>query len=435
MAEELPARNALPTAATRCAGPEPAKPSAADTRRDFLRGSSMLLAGAMPARLPLDGKTGEELGRQHESPSNSGIHSELELKIGVIGCGRRGMSLASQLINDFPKANLVALADAFGDRLQQAARGLRGKFSDSVSLADSHRFVGLDSYQRLLESDLDLVVLAGPPSSRPQHAAAAVAAGKHVVAARAIATDIAGVHQFAAAEQAAGRAGTWFQVAFDHRRSPIILETVGRLQAGQIGRIVHVRVMSHSLPPNRSVSAASSSGRSPRKASEDGILAQLRQWTQHTWLSGGGLLERHVDGLDLTNWILGQMPQEAQGMAEWLSPGATPSLLDSDRWLHAAIDYRYPSGVHVQSHWRESTRAWRGPSVTAVGTDGWCDVENGRIYDAQNELQWQFDTAADQPQSCSKPQDGWQSTLTALLGREACLTGRAVSKQELYAAQ
>jgi len=50
-------------------------------------------------------------------------------------------------------------------------------------------FDGLDAYQKVLNSGVDVVLLAAPPGFRPQHLKAAVAAGKHIFSEKPVATD------------------------------------------------------------------------------------------------------------------------------------------------------------------------------------------------------------------------------------------------------
>ena len=117
-----------------------------------------------------------------------------EIKIGLIGCGGRGTGASSQAMNTEGPTKLVAMADAFNDRLQSSLRGLKGEHKEKVDVPPERQFVGFDAYKHVLESDADLVILATPPGFRPLHLEAAVNAGKHVFMEKPVAVDAAGVH-------------------------------------------------------------------------------------------------------------------------------------------------------------------------------------------------------------------------------------------------
>ena len=64
-------------------------------------------------------------------------------------------------------------------------------------------FVGLDAYQKVIDSGVDVVLLATPPGFRPVHLKAAVDAGKHVFCEKPMATDAPGVRSVLASVKAA----------------------------------------------------------------------------------------------------------------------------------------------------------------------------------------------------------------------------------------
>ncbi|MEO8269445.1 MAG: hypothetical protein ABI557_06995, partial [Aureliella sp.] len=157
-----------------------------DSRRRFIRGSSLLLAGALPAAglsatgLPATCPT----DLLHPLPKTI-PPARREIKVGLVGCGSRGMTVVSNLLAASRPdrfVHLTAVADAFPDSLQRIVRGLKGKFPQQVSVDSASRCLGLDGYRQLLDRDVDLVLLATPPAFRPQQFEAAVAAGRHIYA-------------------------------------------------------------------------------------------------------------------------------------------------------------------------------------------------------------------------------------------------------------
>ena len=88
--------------------------SASPNRRDFLKSSTVAAAGAS-----LVGSVAFA-GSVHNSVDDT-------LRVGLIGCGGRGTGAASQALNADTNVKLVAMGDAFPDRLQGSLHGLRDR--------------------------------------------------------------------------------------------------------------------------------------------------------------------------------------------------------------------------------------------------------------------------------------------------------------------
>src|SRR5438034_11481036 len=109
---------------------------------------------------------------------------------------------------------------------------------DKIKVDDRHAFTGFDAYQKVLESKIDLVLLATPPAFRPQHLAAAIEAGKHVFMEKPVAVDPAGVRSVIATSEHAAEQGLAI-VAGTQRRHDIGYQAVmQRIHDGAIGDVV-----------------------------------------------------------------------------------------------------------------------------------------------------------------------------------------------------
>ncbi len=114
------------------------------------------------------------------------------IRIGLVGCGTRGTAAAIQALHTTGgDVRLVAIADIFDNKVQTAYRTIKGEHPGKVAVKDS-RFVGFDAFQRVMDSDAELVILATPPGFRPMQFEAAVEAGKHVFMEKPVATDAPG---------------------------------------------------------------------------------------------------------------------------------------------------------------------------------------------------------------------------------------------------
>ena len=139
----------------------------AASRREFLKSSSIIVAGASLAG-------GLSVARSAHAAGSDVI------KLALIGAGGRGVGAASQLMTADKNLQLIAIADAFDKRANDAMTRLKKQFGDQVTATPDRVFTGLKAYEKAIATDADLVVLATPPGFRPLQYQAAVEAGKHV---------------------------------------------------------------------------------------------------------------------------------------------------------------------------------------------------------------------------------------------------------------
>ena len=124
-----------------------------------------------------------------------GAETSQEIKVGLVGCGGRGTGAAAQALQADDYAVLTAVADVDQGRIDRclAAVDERHEGKRKVRVAKARQFLGLDAYQSVIDSDVDVILLATPPGFRPQHLRAAIGAGKHVFCEKPMAVDVPGV--------------------------------------------------------------------------------------------------------------------------------------------------------------------------------------------------------------------------------------------------
>jgi len=367
--------------------------SASQSRRRFLQDSSLMMAGGL------------SLSRAAHGAGDNVIRA------GLVGCGRQGIRISQELLRLGHQVEIRALADAFGDRLQAAYRGLRSRFGKQVQVPLERRFVGLNGLTGLLESDVDLVVLATPPAFRPAQMTAAFGAGKHVFAEPPLAVDVAGVDQLLSANEHPQTDGLCIDVGFQRRHEDRYVSLARRIAAGAIGdvRCCQFVWIGNLIKPT------------PRgKLSE--FEHQLRNWQCHRWLGGNPMLEKQIHSLDFVNWFLQESPLRVQ-----LKTGSHTAGSDS-----AELKLVYPSVV-VSSRAESSARAGSRSSECVVGTQGSAQLDAGIIRDRQQQVVWKSPggggsgapnqlanliEAIQGARRLNRVESGAFSTLTALLGHD-----------------
>jgi len=282
-----------------------------------------------------------------------GAEDDAKINIGLIGCGGRGTWIADLFLKN-GHYNLAAVADYFPDRADGAG--------DKFQVDKARRFTGLSAYQRLLEQKLDAVVIESPPYFHPEHAAAAVEAGKHVYCAKPVAVDVPGCQTVAESGREATEKKLVFLVDFQTRAHPSYQEAVRVVHAGGIGRIV-------------SGEAAYQTGDiwSPMDAlnkehpNDDEV--RLRGWGADRILSGDIITEQNIHALDVASWILDAAPLRAFGAGGRTRPPMPNGVLDN-----FSVIFEYPDDVRLTFSSKQAGKAWEDIACRVYGQTGTIDT-------------------------------------------------------------
>lgn len=385
------------------------------SRRDFLRYGSASMAAA--------GVLGS-IGRTHNG-------NEAPLKVGLIGCGGRGRGAAVQALSSSGPVELVAIADAFPDRLKDALKHLRDPehgVHERVKLTPERCHVGFDAAAALIASDVDVVLLCTPPHFRPQHFAMAVAAGKHVFLEKPVAVDGAGVRTVLAAAAQAKEKKLSVVCGLQRHHQLGYLETMKRVQDGAIGDIVAAR-------------CAWDMGflwSNERQDKWSDMEWQLRNWLYFTWLSGDHIVEQHVHNIDVVNWAKGAHPARAFGMGgrQVRTDARFGNIFD-----HHAVQFEYADGSMLFSECRQIEGCRNDVSEHLIGSKGSAHMDSERwsikgttpwkyAGDNNNPYQSEHDALFRSIRNGDAHNEGVyvaESTLTAIMGRMATYSGREVT--------
>ena len=343
------------------------------TRRSLLQGSAWSAGAFTLVRPELVRGAGKE-----------------KLRAGLVGCGGRGTQAVTDMLTGNENVELVAVADLFEDHLETSLKRLRdpraaaryagtaverngstkemkaeelaAEFAERIQVAPDHHFVGFDAYQKLIASDLDIVMLCTPPGYRPMHFEAAIEAGKHVFTEKPIATDPVGVRRFlAAARKATEKKLTVVSGAQRHAHREYV-ETVDKIKNGAIGDVVALYAYYLSGPVFHAEARENKWG---------DMEWQHRNWYSFLWLCGDQIVEQHFHNIDFMNWVTGGHPVEvvASGGAAWRPREA----LYGNIYDHMSSDFGYANGVRLSSHCRQYSprdAVYNNVSDLIVGTRG-----------------------------------------------------------------
>jgi predicted dehydrogenase len=287
----------------------------------------------------------------------------------------------------------------------------------------------------MLDAPIDLVLLATPPGFRPMHFAAAVEAGKHTFMEKPCAVDPVGVRKVIETGEKAKAKKLAVLPGTQYRHQVSFIETVKRIHAGEIGQI-------------RSGRAYYNSGTlwdKPRTKGMSEMEWQLRNWLYFDWLSGDQPVEQHIHTIDVTDWVMGAHPVRATatGGRQVRTGDKFGNVYD-----HFTIDYEYPGGVHVMSMCRQMANVSNHVGAYFEGTKGNAAVYQASLKGINGAPDWKYDgeisigkayvqehtdliksIRAGQP--VNEARRIAETTLTAILGREAAYTGKTLTYDEV----
>ena len=360
-----------------------------------------------------------------------------KIRIGLIGCGGRGTGAVKDCLTSSEGVELVALGDLFPDHLTKCRESLATMVTEDptlkpkITVNDSRCFAGFDAYRKVLDGNADLVLLATPPAFRPQHLAAAIAAGKHVFMEKPVAVDPQGVHAVLASSEVAAQKGLAIVAGTQRRHDPAYRAAMERVHDGAIGDIVAAQVYWNQ----------GGLWMHPRQAEWSDVEWQIRNWLYFTWLSGDHMVEQHIHNLDVANWAFGAHPVKAiaVGGRQRRTDPAYGHIYD-----HFAVEYEYPSGGRLTSMCRQIDGTASRVGERFVGTRGTSD---GRSV-IEGAAPWSWDPQAPKVnpyvqehadliasiragQPLNEGRRVAESTLTAIMGREAAYTGQEIMWDDL----
>jgi myo-inositol 2-dehydrogenase/D-chiro-inositol 1-dehydrogenase len=414
------------------------------SRRDFIGAATVAGAGLLLASC--GGKTYPKMTFVDKAPDGP------LLKAGLVGCGGRGTEAANQFVKAGNNLQIVALADTFDDRLQKARKTIETKSNQKIE--DSRCYIGFDSYKKVIESDLDVILLATPPAFRPVHFEAAVEAKKHIFMEKPVAVDPGGARSIMASAEKAKAYNLCVVTGTQRRHQRPYVETQSRVAAGAIGKIVAAR-------------AAWMQGQlwyKPRQEGWTDMEAMLRDWVNWSWLSGDHIVEQHVHNIDVINWFAGTFPVKAIGQ------GSRARRVTGDQYDFFTVDFVFPGtkdkdgkdrdGFHMTSLCRQVDGCKNDIGEYIWGTEGSTNCAD-TIFNKDGNIAWQYQEESKEPGKKMDPgyslvnpyeqehvdlvnairtnkpineaAETAKSTLAGIMGRISAYTGKEVTLEQVMA--
>jgi predicted dehydrogenase len=356
------------------------------------------------------------------------------LKVGLVGCGGRGTGAANQALHADDYAELTAAAEVDQAKTDEALAtlGRIPKIAGRVKVDKSKQFVGLDAYQKVIDSDADVIILATPPGFRPYHLAACVEAGKHIFCEKPAGTDAPGVRSALASAEKASTKNISLVAGFCWRYNDMIIETFKQIQDGAIGKVVSYYATYYTNPVKPMPPA------STRPEGMSDTEWQIKNWYNFVWLCGDSLVEQAVHSADKIAWLMkDEPPVSCVAVGGRVIPAEGGNIYD-----HFSANYIYGNGVRATLANRQIEGCYNENADYIMGSDGTCTIGRSPTPRIEGKTNWtwtgqkydmyqrEHDVLFASIRKHQPVNDGKRlatSTLLAIMGRMAAYTGQEVT--------
>ena len=401
------------------------------TRRKFMKGSALAVGGILASNL---GASAHVFGKDEP------------IKIATIGCGGRGTGATVQALSTDQNLQLVAMCDAFRDRLDNSYNNITSnkdlqtkaesdkKFAlkKRINVPEEHKFVGFDGYKKAIDL-ADVVIIATPPGFRPIHFEYAIDNNKHVFMEKPLATDAPGVRKILEVAEEAKQKKLNVVVGLQRHYQTVYKELMKRIHDGAIGDITSAQAYWN----------GGGVWTRERKPGMTEMEYQMLNWYYFNWLCGDHIVEQHIHNLDVINWAKNGYPVSAQGMGgrEVRTGNEHGEIFD-----HHYVEFTYDDGSIMNSQCRHIRGCWNKVGEQMTGTKGRAD-NSGTIYDLKGNIIWKhrdrndpnpyqqehdelFAAVANGEYKFADAENGAKSTMTSILGRMCTYSGQVIKWDE-----
>ncbi|WP_051209833.1 Gfo/Idh/MocA family protein [Gelidibacter mesophilus] len=396
------------------------KPMSDSSRRNFVKTTAIFTAGMMLPSMELS--------------AMANVFNDKTLKLAVVGCGGRGTGAVVQALKADENVQLVAMADAFDDRLNGSLQSLQKEFEGSkkINVQAKHCYVGFDAYKKAIDQ-ADVVILTTPPGFRPYHFEYAINAGKHVFMEKPVATDVPGIRKVLEMAKIAKANKLNVVVGLQRRYQNNYLDMKQKIDEGKAGIITSGQVYWNS----------SGVWVHPRTPDQSEMEYQMRNWYYFNWLCGDHILEQHIHNIDVANWFIGEYPISAQGMGGRL---VRTGPEHGEIFDHHFVEFKYPSGAVISSQCRHQPGTWSKVGENFQGSKGTIEMNDAgaaSIIDLQGNLIYNYRNKRDpnpyqvehdklfasirNNEVISDGENAAKSTMTAIMGRMATYSGQMIN--------
>lgn len=361
------------------------------------------------------------------------------IKVGLVGAGGRGTGAASQALKADDYAELTAVGDVSLEQIDASLARIARINGAKVKVENSKKYLGFDAYQQVIDSDVDVVLLATPPGFRPIQLRYAIEKNKHVFAEKPMAVDPAGIRSVVESVRMAKEKKRCIVDGFMWRYANHIQQVMEQIHKGIIGDVLSYYATYYTNPVKPMPPASS------RPEGMSDVEWQTMNWYNFVWTCGDGYVEQAVHSVDKVAWCFNDVPPVscvATGGRQIPQEGG--NIFD-----HIQVNYLYPNGARAFIAHRQIPGIYNENGDYILGTNGKVTIGRGPlpiIEDHKGKRLWEFEgtkndgyqyehdilfAAVRKGEVVNKGDRMISSTLLAIMGRTAAYTGAQLTWEQI----
>jgi predicted dehydrogenase len=412
------------------------------SRRSFLKNTGRLAAATTLAA--------SMVPHVHAAESNT-------IQVALIGCGGRGTGAAGNALSvQQCPVKLVAMADAFKDRLNGSYKEIKGQFRDQVDVPQDRQFQGFDAYQKAMDclKPGDIAIFATPLAFRWVHFSYAIQKGLNVFMEKPLTADGPTSRKMLKLAERATEKNLKVGVGLMSRHNRGMQELANRIHGGEIGDVILMRGYRMHVPGGSMLSPVKPSGISE-------VEYQIRRFHSFLWASGGCFSDFLIHIIDHCGWMKNAWPIEAMALGgrhyrgdyvdqNFDTYSVEYTFADGTKFI---MDGRYMPGCsesyHSFAHGTKGTAIIShhsdcgGPSATFKGlgsSDAWLRSRSNMIWQGRgreygsNPYQNEWDdlvAAIRNDKPYNEVKRGVEASLVSSMGRMAAHTGQIITYEQI----
>lgn len=297
------------------------------SRREFLQATGGIAAASMLSglRIPNVFPAGDDL-----------------IQVALVGCGGRGGGAAvNAMSTKSGPIKLVAMADAFADRLNGTYENLHKDYSKTMDVPPERRFIGFDAYMHAMDclKPGDVVILTTPPAFRWVHFKYAISKKLNVFMEKPVTVDGPTSRRMLELADEAKKANLKVGVGLMSRHSPALQELHDRIRSGQLGDILFMRGYRMHGPAGYFQSP-------PKPAGVSDLEYQVRRFHSFLWASGGCFNDFYIHHVDHLCWMKEAWPVSAQALGgRHYRQDAEGNTFVDQNFDTYSVEYTYADGT------------------------------------------------------------------------------------------
>ncbi len=404
------------------------------SRREFLKHTGRIAAASALAAVAVP--------HVHAGENNT-------IRVALIGCGGRGTGAAADALSvKNGPVKLVAMADAFQDRLSTSYSNLKKQLHDKVDVSDDRKFVGLDAYKQAVDclKPGDVAIFATPPGFRWVHFGYAIEKGVNVFMEKPVTVDAPTTRKMLTLAEESVKKNLKVGVGLMVRHCRARRALFDRIQDGAIGDLITLRTYRMHGPIVGYYPAK------PKDMNE--VEFQLRKFHAFLWASGGTFSDFYIHFIDECSWMKNAWPVKAQATGGRHYRG---NCIDQN-FDNYSVEYTFADGTKMFLHGRSINGCYEQSASFAHGSKGTaiistaghmpgrCRIFKGQDVTKKRDMVWAFPQpepspyhmewedlveAIRQDKPYNEAKRGAEASLVTSMGRMAAHTGRVVTWDEI----